>query len=201
MNTRIPKPNIKPPAVKLPVTKSTSSLTGPLKPLSVNKITTLSKPPPTRTYLSRRSKSAVDLRDLGTKPTFKPIAKNVNTNLGVQPLARKRPAAVAEDVKPKVAKVMKPAPYDYKARYNLLNEKHTKLVESFKELKQKLVGQGDYDDLKANSERLCEDNKCFKEKIEDLEQKNAKLRKEVSQLTERCAQLTVCVFCLMVIFS
>lgn len=203
MGTRIPKPHIKPPTTtfKMPVAPSTSSLSAPLRPITVNKDTVASRPPPTRKFLSRRSKSAVDLRPVGAKP----ILKSATKDLPSQITARKRPAPAAEDTKPKQLKVMKPAPYDYKARYNLLNEKHTKVVDSLKEAKQKLVEREDYDELKENFNRLCAENNellktteelnsRYSKRTQELETRIADLKQEVDALTRKCATLTVCLY-------
>lgn len=98
MSTRIPKPQMKPPATKMPIAKSTSSLS------AVNKNAAPTKPPPTRTYLSRKSKSACDLRQIGTKPILKSSIKDLNTNWGSRLLAQKRLLPSAEDTKAKAQK-------------------------------------------------------------------------------------------------
>lgn len=93
---------------------------------------------------------------------------------------------------------MKPAPYDYKARYNLLKEKSTKIEASYKEAKQKLSEREDYDELKVNFQRLCAENKSLSEKTEELEGYVRELEQKVSKLTGKCADLTVCLFYLFI---
>ncbi|KAF2904224.1 hypothetical protein ILUMI_01955 [Ignelater luminosus] len=98
------------------------------------------------------SASTTDLRNKLKKPLVKSGLKTLTESSRV---AKQTPAAptttrtglkrtatnTSEEnavIKPKVLKPAKPAPYDYKARFNLLNEKHTDLVQIHKETKQKL---------------------------------------------------------------
>lgn len=194
-NTRIPKAQFKAPAPKLPATKSTSSLTAPLRPISVNKNMPNVKPISTRPYLSRKSKSSQDLRQLQPKLTAKAPLKELNTVSGtIFSTTRKRPAQPVENSKPKVAKVMKPAPYDYKARYNLLNEKHTKVVESLNDAKKQLREWEDYDQLKENFEKFSSERPQLLKRIEELQSRAQQLTTEVLQLVQKCQDLVVCLF-------
>lgn len=101
-------------------------------------------PPPARKFLSRRSKSCADFakpqvngfksaltartytlnKKLPTKSTDDlsktGTLKKVETAKPRVVLPVKRKPEKTEEPKPKVAKVTKPAPYDYKARYDFL---------------------------------------------------------------------------------
>lgn len=128
--TRIPKLPSRLPAV--PVKRVLSELN-----LNAN---SSEEPPkkqlPMRKFLSRRSKSVADFKGVASKDTAlrnftltrKPAAKTTDDlkkgvttskKLEVKPkpfVPVKRKAEKVEQPKPKVTKVSKPAPYDYKAR-------------------------------------------------------------------------------------
>ncbi|XP_017772076.1 PREDICTED: protein claret segregational [Nicrophorus vespilloides] len=127
-----------------------------------NEVTsTLSRAIPARLApMSRRSKSFSDLRTLCNKPLSfdrpnlrtltKPAVKKelpksitnatVRKPIGIQQATTskqpiKRAANDKNSDEPKIKKVSKPAPYDYKARFNLLNEKYTLLIQNSKDSK------------------------------------------------------------------
>lgn len=93
------------------------------------------------TRLTRRSKSVSDLREVFVMPKPKP---NV-ASLSVKPIAStapKRPLVTSKAndgcSKPKVSK--KIAPWDYKSKFNDLNQKHQVLQNSAKDLELKSRG-------------------------------------------------------------
>lgn len=217
-NTRIPKPGAlfqtKPAAnnpssttklarvptstnINKPASTSANASKAPSSLLNKFK-TPLPKPPVASRYALRKSKSMVDFK-LPEKP--KPLPKfgiNAMASHNRPQPGQKRPAAVENTDKPK-PKVAKPAPYDYKARFNLLNEKHQKLIETHKDTKQKLLDFQDYDELKAKYEEvthkyneLFEDSKQHIEQIKDLkadivkkDEINKKLSAQLTAITNK----------------
>lgn len=71
----------------------------------------------------------------------KPLIPSNNSNLinGRNPIKRPAPK-LEEETKPKVARQRIPD-WDYKSRFNLLNEKHKALLEENGKLKNKLIGK------------------------------------------------------------
>lgn len=172
-----------------PSTKIQSTLLNKFK-------TPLPKPPAVTRYALRKSKSMVDLKPVQKPKPLPKVGSSTITNINRPQTGQKRPAAVENLDKPK-PKVAKPAPYDYKARFNLLTEKHQKLVETHKDIKQKLLDCQDYDELKSKCEEitqkydeLIEDSKQHVKEREDLKATIAKKDENIEKLKAKLAAIT-----------
>ncbi|XP_055679371.1 protein claret segregational [Lutzomyia longipalpis] len=210
---------------KMPLTRDLANLPAPRR-RALSPDLQSRKVAPSRTNL-RRSRSFNDIRDIGvmsrvnplkrTAPTMPSIpAKRVATSVQ---LRTAKPAVTGTatttgqtTTKPKPAAVKKPVtssgavtkvgakkipPYDYKARYGALLEKHNALKEKFDEHKEQLVHlEGlpeQYEESQAEVQRLQLELAATKTHYECLEKETKisaeKIQKLTSQLESTAAQL------------
>ncbi|XP_060516849.1 protein claret segregational isoform X2 [Cylas formicarius] len=164
----------------------------------------------------RRSKSVCDLRSIVRKPlhapkTFKPenIKENLNkkivtqnvkqnprlgigtkTNSNKLPSKRPSPAGSVDSgpSKPKIIKTNKIASWDYKARFNQLQEKYNSLQESTKTMKTQLAESEHIREQFSTLQKLYKD---AQEQIKLLSHDNEAHIKEVKRVTDLLSELKV----------
>lgn len=125
----------------------------------------------------------------------KPIATRTNSGKNVTTTTTTKPAigTVATTAKPKAAATKRIPPYDYKARFNDLNEKHKVLKEKHDKLKEELAHFDDLPDLyqqcKDDLEAATMEITQLKEIINTFEEENMILKQKNSILVETVGEL------------
>ncbi|CAH0546296.1 unnamed protein product [Brassicogethes aeneus] len=148
-----------------------------LQPLTSNGI---NKPSisTTNTKMRRRSKSITDL----SKPIVKkPLTRPPVATTSRAPVKRGATDKMPDESKPKVMKQQKVASWDYKGKFNQLNEKYLALQETNKNMKDKL---SELSDIEINYEKIQEDIEQLHTVKLELTRCNTDLTAEVKALRE-----------------
>nr|CAI5833607.1 unnamed protein product [Callosobruchus analis] len=130
--------------------KSTTDLLAnnvlPYKPLQTLPEEKTTKVPTSSNKTCRQSPRSTVKKNATASTVRKVLPPKVKPNGVVQRQPQKRPGPNIDDQpKAKVAKAPKVASWDFKTKFQLLNEKHTKLLQSFKELQEKHSSVADYE--------------------------------------------------------
>lgn len=117
-----------------------------------------------------------------------PLAKSTSGPIivGTKLLATTKSAAIKNNT------AARPAPYDYKARFNLLNEKHTKIKSDNAQLKEENGQLSEKNDLLEHNEKVLQDKLIDLERqLQQAEQSNAELLKRIQLLETTNSQLNL----------